>query len=246
MNKLIVLLTVSCALILTGCENEDAALAQSTSKEDLVSVEFNPKSGLLIPPATAAFIDVKTEDVGEASLASELELSGQVYRSASDSHTEALASVTLKRDAAERIQQVATGHLAGTGLVLRVLRMEQSTTSDDDRELLIAIDDPNRTLSSGEFITARFAIGSTHPVTIVPRQALLQTTEGDFVYTVNGQRFVLTKVKLGTANERQVEILEGLYAGDKVVVHPVMTLWMTELHSVNGGDACCLVAKPKE
>ena len=56
MNKLIVLLTVSCALILPGCENEDAALAQSTSKEDLVSVEFNPKSGLLIPPATAAFI----------------------------------------------------------------------------------------------------------------------------------------------------------------------------------------------
>lgn len=246
MNRLLVILTVSCALILTGCDNEDAALAPSSSGEEIVSVEFDPKSGLLVSPATAAFIDVKTEDVGEALLASELDLSGRVYRSASASHTEALASITLKRDAAERIQQVATGQLAGTALTFRVLRMEQSTTSDDDRELLIAIGDPKWTLSSGEFITARFAIGSTNPVTIVPRQALLQTTEGDFVYTVNGQRFVLTKVKLGAANERQVEILDGLYAGDKIVVHPVMTLWMTQLHSVNGGDACCIIAKPKE
>lgn len=246
MNRLLFILTVSCALILTGCDNEDAALAPSSSGEEIVSVEFDPKSGLLVPPATAAFIDVKTEEVGEASLVSELEFSGQVYRSASTSHDKALASMTLKQDVAERLQQVRTGRLAGTGHGVRVLRMEQSITSADDRDLLIAIDDPDRTLSSGGFITARFAIGSTNPVPIVPRQALLQTTEGDFVYAVNGQRFVLTKVKLGAANERQVEILDGLYAGDKIVVHPVMTLWMTQLHSVNGGDACCIIAKPKE
>ena len=129
---------------------------------------------------------------------------------------------------------------------MRILRMEQSTTSADDRELLISIDDPNRTLSSGKFITVRFTIGSANPVTVVPREALLQTTGGDFVYAVNGQRFVLTKVKLGATSEKQVEIVDGLYAGDKIVVHPVMTLWMTQLHYVNGGDACCIVSKPKE
>jgi hypothetical protein len=92
----------------------------------------------------------------------------------------------------------------------------------------------------------RFTIGSANPVTVVPREALLQTTGGDFVYAVNGQRFVLTKVKLGATSEKQVEIVDGLYAGDKIVVHPVMTLWMTQLHYVNGGDACCIVSKPKE
>jgi len=246
MNRLFVVLGSSCVLILAGCDKEDAALAQSTSPEEIISVEFNPKSGLLIPPATAAFIDVKTEEVGEASLVSELEFSGQVYRSASASRDKTLASITLKRDTAERIQQVTTGHLAGTGQMFRVLRMEQSITSTDDSELLISIDDPKQTLSAGSFITARFIIGSTNPVTVVPRQALLQTTEGDFVYAVNGQRFVLTKVKLGATSEKQVEIVDGLYTGDKIVVHPVMTLWMTQLHNVNGGDACCIVAKPKE
>ena len=54
----------------------------------------------------------------------------------------------------------------------------------------------------------------------------------------------LVSVK-GTEISRQ-EILDGLYAGDKIVVHPVLTLWMTQLHNVNGGDACCAVSKPKE
>ncbi len=246
MNRLLVVLGSSCALVLAGCDKEDAALARSTSPEEIISVEFNPKSGLLVSPVTASFINVKTEDVGEASLTSELELSGQVYRSASAGHDKTLASITLKQDAAERIQQVTTGHLAGTGQAFCILRMEQSITSADDREVLISIDDPNQTLSSGEFITARFTIGSANPVTVVPREALLQTTEGDFVYAVNGQRFVLTKVKLGATSEKQVEIVDGLYAGDKIVVHPVMTLWMTQLHYVNGGDACCAVRKPKE
>lgn len=246
MNRLLAVLTASCALILTGCDREDAALARSTAQEEIASVEFNPKSGLLVPPATAAFINVKTEDVGEASITSELELSGQVYRPASAGHDKTLASITLKQDVAERIQHVGTGHIAGTSQAFRVLRLEQSITSADDREMLISIDDLKQTLSSGAFITARFTIGSTNPVIVVPRQALLQTTEGDFVYAVNGQRFVLTPVKLGGANEKQVEVTDGLYAGDKIVVHPVMTLWMTQLHNVNGGDACCIVSKPKE
>ena len=246
MNRLFIILLSSCALLLAGCENDDGVTAHSTSEEEIATVEYNPKSGLLIAPTTASFLDLKTEDVGEASLATELELSGQVYRSASADHTEALASITLRRDDADRIAQVTTGRLDGTGQPFRVVRMEPSFTSDDDRELLISIVDPNRALTSGEFITARFNIGSTNPVTVVPRQALLQTTEGDFVFAVNGQRFVLTKVRPGAANERQVEILDGLYAGDKIVVHPVMTLWMTQLHYVNGGDACCIVAKPKE
>ena len=246
MNRLLAILGSSCVLVLTGCDKEDAALARSTAQEEIVSVEFNPKSGLLVSPATASFLDLKTEDVSETLVSSDYVLSAQVYRPASASHAEALASITLKRDAAERIQQVGTGHLAGPGQTFRVLRMEQSITSADDREVLISIDDPNRTLSSGEFITARFAVGSANPVTVVPREALLQTTEGDFVYAVNGQRFVLTKVKLGATSEKQVEIVDGLYAGDKIVVHPVMTLWMTQLHYVNGGDACCIVSKSKE
>jgi hypothetical protein len=38
-----------------------------------------------------------------------------------------------------------------------------------------------------------------------------------------------------------VEIKDGLYAGDQVVLQPVMSLWLTELAAVKGGQACCVV-----
>jgi hypothetical protein len=37
---------------------------------------------------------------------------------------------------------------------------------------------------------------------------------------------------------------DGLYVGDQVVLQPVMSLWMTELAAVKGGQACC-VEPPK-
>ena len=48
----------------------------------------------------------------------------------------------------------------------------------------------------------------------------------------------------GTMLQEFVEITDGLYAGDQVVAQPVMSLWLTELASVKGGQACC-VAPPK-
>ena len=65
-----------------------------------------------------------------------------------------------------------------------------------------------------------------------------------FVYTVNGEHFIRTPVKVGLANADRVEITDGLYAGDQVVWQPVMALWMTELAAVKGGQACC-VEPPK-
>jgi hypothetical protein len=35
-----------------------------------------------------------------------------------------------------------------------------------------------------------------------------------------------------------VQITDGLYAGDQVVVQPVMSLWLAELQSLRGGKAC--------
>ena len=45
-------------------------------------------------------------------------------------------------------------------------------------------------------------------------------------------------VKLGVVNHEFAEVTDGLYAGDQIVVQPVMTLWMAELQSLRGGKAC--------
>ena len=60
----------------------------------------------------------------------------------------------------------------------------------------------------------------------------------DFVYTVNGDHLTRTAVKVGADSGDLVEIMDGLYSGDKVAVKPVQTLWLTELRFVKGGAAC--------
>ena len=62
--------------------------------------------------------------------------------------------------------------------------------------------------------------------------------EGSFVYAVNDGFYLRTAVKVGAANEQFVELTEGVYAGDEIVVSPVQSLWMAELQLLRGGKAC--------
>ena len=81
-------------------------------------------------------------------------------------------------------------------------------------------------------------VGFDRTVVSVPHSALLRTIEGDFVYTVSGERFVRTAVRLGVVNHAFAEVTDGLLDGDRIVVHPVTTLWLAELQSIRGGKAC--------
>ena len=93
----------------------------------------------------------------------------------------------------------------------------------------------------GSFLQASVTLNSGESTVTIPRAALLQCSDGHAVYTVNGEHLVRTPVKVGVSNADLVEIQDGLYAGDQVVLQPVMSLWMTELAAVKGGQACCVV-----
>jgi multidrug efflux pump subunit AcrA (membrane-fusion protein) len=111
-------------------------------------------------------------------------------------------------------------------------------------EVLVAIASPAEPLSVGTFVHASMTRGEGESVVVIPRMALLECSDGHCVYTVSGNSFVRTLVKVGSVNGDLVEIKDGLYAGDQVVMQPVMSLWLTELAAVKGGQACC-VEPPK-
>jgi multidrug efflux pump subunit AcrA (membrane-fusion protein) len=67
----------------------------------------------------------------------------------------------------------------------------------------------------------------------------MKTAEGEFVYAVNGKYFARTPVKTGVQNDDLVEIKDGLYAGDQIVISQVTSLWMTELQTLRAGQSCC-------
>lgn len=104
-----------------------------------------------------------------------------------------------------------------------------------DLEITVAISSP---LPPGAQFQGSVEIPPRGAVTAIPASALLKTAEGSFAYTVNGLFYVRSPVITGSANDKFVEITDGLYFGDEIVTAPVMSLWMAELQVLRGGKSC--------
>jgi len=91
-------------------------------------------------------------------------------------------------------------------------------------------------LETGE-VASRSISGSSE-VTAIPAAALLRTVKGEFVYVANGEWFLRTPVVIGAADASHVEIKDGLYEGDTIVVKGVRGLSLAEIQALNGGVGC--------
>lgn len=237
------LAVLAVATTLAGCGHKESdghehadADAERTAA---IGVTFNPKKGLLIPAETAKFIGLETVELAERPVNATREISARVFRAAMTNEDRVLASAVMPASEATLLRPGLVGTTATGALAATVLRLDRTQEAQSGLvEAIVQVEDAARSLSDGEFVQLRFTELSTNTVTAVPLSALFHTTGGDFVYAVSGEHFVRAAVKLGRRNGEFAEVTEGLYAGDKVVVRPVMTLWLAELHNVNGGDAC--------
>jgi HlyD family secretion protein len=69
-------------------------------------------------------------------------------------------------------------------------------------------------------VNARFVLNETADTLRVPASAVFRNDGGDAVFRIDGSRARLTAVRAGLRGGGWVEVLEGLDAGDRVVVHP--------------------------
>ncbi len=118
-----------------------------------------------------------------------------------------------------------------SGVVLAV----QKALALGESEVIIGISNATAALQPGEFLAARIQLPRDDTVTSIPHSALLRTSEGAFVYVVNGESYLRAAVKVGTETDGWVEITDGLLAGDQVVARPVQTLWLIELRATKVG-----------
>lgn len=91
-------------------------------------------------------------------------------------------------------------------------------------------------LQTGEVAAHAFSGGAA--VSAIPNEALLHTVKGDVVYVANGDWFLRTPVTTGARDATHVEIKDGLYEGDLVVIKAVRALALAELQALNGGVGC--------
>lgn len=75
-------------------------------------------------------------------------------------------------------------------------------------------------LSDGYRVETRIAVWQSADVTIVPISALFRQDQDWAVFLVRGGRAELTRVAIGERNATGAQVLDGLRAGDDVVVFP--------------------------
>jgi HlyD family secretion protein len=75
------------------------------------------------------------------------------------------------------------------------------------------------TLKRGQTVTVELSFGAPSQTLIVSKGGYYQQTGGRWVYLVSkdGKTARRTDVKLGRQNPRQVEVLEGLTEGDRII-----------------------------
>lgn len=228
------------SLFIAGClprDSDGVAIADT----GIAGPEFSANKGLFVPEDTRRSLGLKIVEVGEHSLAGTLDFSLRVFAGAGN-RLHASGLVGPEQVKALRMGQrleLRTGDgrkLAATITALDGAIKQATGSTEVLVELPWAAGIP-----VGSFFVATAAWGEGATGTTVPRSALIQSTEGYFVYAVSGKHFVRTPVKIGALAGDQAEIREGLYSGDQVVSEPVTSLWLTELAAVKGGQSCCAV-----
>lgn len=213
-----------CALLLSGCGKSGETAAKSEHEESgAEGVAFKEGRGLKFTPEIVKALELKVSEGEERSIAGELRLTAQVFRTVPD----VLASVSLSpADAALLQKQTFTG--------AKLVRVDRGGESANGRVDAVFALDRTPAPVVGDFVSL---VLNPAPRTVltVPRSALLDSAAGLFVYVVNGEFYLRTPVKVGARSADFIEITDGLYAGDSVVASPVEQLWLAELRLTKGG-----------
>lgn len=183
---------------------------------------FKEGVGLSFPEETRQALGLTTGEVGEKSLPCTLTVTAQVFSAGNPS----LASASVTPEVADLLRD---RKMKGSRIV-RIDRGAASATGEAD--LVLQLDSQH---AVGDFVSVTLTSEDQATVVVIPRSALLQTTTGTFVYVANGNSYLRNPVKVGKVFPDQVEITDGLYAGDVVVTKPVEQLWLSELRFTKGG-----------
>ena len=227
-----VIVMTAVAAVGSSCQKSSGASAKALEKAPENGAQFKKGEGVSLTDEMKESIGLTVVEVGEEEIVSSIQLDLTPTVSHEAQGTVSAEQAALIKSGME-IQLASANSPAINGRIRGVEKIPFGLHGDV--EATVTTTDP---LAAGSGWKGVVKIPSVGSVTTVPASALLKTAEGSFVYTVNGQFYVRTPVKTGLANDKLVEITDGLYSGDQIVTTPVMSLWMAELQVLRGGKAC--------
>lgn len=214
-----------------------------------VSTSYEEGKGIRLAEETQKSLGLVLAEVGEQELNPTLSLTAQVYRASSESSRvhgkersgQAYASALVSKEFTEKLtpgKRVSftikgKNDSSQDGTIWKIDPVQMAMLGK--AEVLIELPDPNRSLAVGDFVEAQLPLGNRRKTVAIPRSALLETSMGTYAFVQNGDYLLRTEVKTGLQTSDAVEITEGLYEGDLLVVKPVEALYLIELRSTKGG-----------
>jgi hypothetical protein len=214
-------------------------------EESPSGASFKAGKGVIVTDETRKILGLEVADVTERKLPNQIRFTVQVFggkhhhllnqedHSGCDVHGSGFLSTNVASAVkpGQPVELIKSTTSLFPGVVLAV----QKALALGEAEIVIGISNAAAALKSGEFVPARINLPRDEAVPVIPQPALLRTSEGTFVYAVNGDAYFRTAVKIGSEADGWVEITDGLLAGDQVVTKPVQSLWLIELRATKGG-----------
>lgn len=214
-------------------------------EESPSGASFKAGKGVIVTEETKKLIGVEVTDVTDRKLPNQIRITLQIFgekhhhmlnpedHTGCDVHGSGFVSTTTAAllKAGQPVELLKSTNASLGGIVLAV----QKALALGESEVIVGVSNATAALKPGEFIPARIKLAREEAVPVIPQSALLRTSEGSFVYAVNGDAYFRTPVKAGSEADGWVEITDGLLAGDQVVTKPVQSLWLIELRATKGG-----------
>lgn len=222
-------------IFLTNCTESHAHSDDHSAEASPENgAQFAEGKGVFLTETMAKSIGLKTAEVAEEKMTPVVMMELQTVTSGNQAigwlTPEEAANIRTGTKAELRSAKDKSKAIHGT-----VLRVEPAGISHGDFE--VTVETPSR-MNAGMALSGLVRLEQGAERTAIPKSALLTTAEGNFVYAKNGNFFLRTPVKTGAVSDAHVEITDGLYSGDEIVVSPVMSLWLAELQILRGGKAC--------
>ncbi len=131
--------------------------------------------------------------------------------------------VPEQSSSAVKIGQELRAHFdsGAAGQVAHVKRLAP-TLENGDRSLSIEADiaNPDGALRPGSFVRAELVLDSTARTLVIPPAALVRFAGIDKVFLAEKDLAVERRVKIGRSEAARIEVLDGLKAGDSLVLDP--------------------------
>lgn len=107
----------------------------------------------------------------------------------------------------------------GDRFVAKVYALDSGVSPDTRSFALRAVlDNPDQRLRPGQFARVRLIVETTAAALLIPEQAIVPRGEQAFVFVIENGKAVERAIRLGQRRPGEVQVIEGLRAGDSVVV----------------------------